>query len=125
MTLYIEPEQALSVVARLGLHIRDEGLFFSALARPMASAFGQDAYPRLELKAAALMSSVARNHALFDGNKRTAWVLTIAFLNINGWDVDMTQNEKFDLVLAVAQGDLDLDGIARTLAEHLVALPAE
>lgn len=120
MTLYLEPEQGLAVVKRLGLHIRDEGLFFSALARPAASAFGRDAYDSLELKAAALMSSVARNHALFDGSKRTAWVLTIAFLNINGWDVEMTQGEKFDLVLAAAQGDLELDAIANAFARHLV-----
>ena len=120
MTLYLEPEQGLAVVKRLGLHVRDEGLFFSALARPAASAFGRDAYDSLELKAAALMSSVARNHALFDGNKRTAWVLTVAFLNINGWDVEMTIDEKFDLVLAVAQGNTELDDIAATLSEHLV-----
>ena len=120
MTIYIEPEQALAVVARMGFHLRDEGLFLSALARPPLSAFGQDAYPTLELKAAALMSSIARNHALFDGNKRLSWVLTIAFININGWDLDMTQDEKFDLVVAVAQGALELDEIASTLSEHLV-----
>lgn len=120
MTEYIEPEQALAVVARLGLHIRDQGLFLSAIARPAASAFGTDAYGSLELKAAALLSSLARNHALFDGNKRTAWVLTVAFLNINGWDLAMSQNEKFELVLAVAQGHLELDEIAATFATHLV-----
>jgi death-on-curing protein len=123
MTLYLEPEQGLGVVNRLGLHVRDEGLFFSALSRPGASAFGQDAYESLELKAAALMSSVAQNHALFDGNKRTAWVLTIAFLNINGWDVEMTQDAKFDLVLAVAQGTSELVDTAAMLAEHLVEYP--
>ena len=121
MTIYIEPEQALAVIARMGFHVRDEGLFLSALARPAASAFGQDAYPTLELKAAALMSSIARNHALFDGNKRLSWVLTIAFLNINGWDLHMTLDEKFHLVLAVAQGDLELEEIASTLSERLVA----
>ncbi len=89
----------------------------------MASAFGQDAYPNLEPKAAALMSSLARNHALMDGNKRIAWVLTVAFLNINGWDVALTQSEKFDLVLGVAQGVLELDETAQVLTEHLVALP--
>ncbi len=120
MTEYIEPEQALAVVARLGLHLRDQGLFLSALARPAASAFGSDAYDSLELKAAALLSSLARNHALFDGNKRTAWVITVAFLNINGWDLAMSQNEKFELVLAVAQGHLELDEIAATFATHLV-----
>lgn len=120
MTLYLEPEQGLAVVARMGLHVRDEGLFFSALARPSASAFGNDAYDTLELKAAALMSSIARNHALFDGNKRTAWVLTMAFLNINGWDLKMTQDEKFELVLSVAQGNRELPDIASVLARHLI-----
>ncbi|MDQ1551512.1 MAG: death on curing protein [Actinomycetota bacterium] len=105
----------------MGLHLRDGGLLFSALARPAAGAFGVDAYETIELKAAALMTSIARNHALLDGNKRTAWVLTVAFLNINGWDLEMTQNEKFDLVLAVAQGSLELDEIAATFAGHLVA----
>ena len=121
MTAYLDPEDALAAVARLGLYLRDEGLLFSALARPAASAFGVDAYETIELKAAALITSIARNHALLDGNKRTAWVLTVAFLNINGWDLDMSQNEKFDLVLAVAQGSLELDEIAATFAEHLVA----
>jgi death-on-curing protein len=121
VTLYLEPEDALAIVARLALYIRDEGLLFSALARPGASAFGVDAYETIELKAAALITSVSRNHALLDGNKRTAWVLTVAFLNINGWDLDMTQDEKFDLVVAVAQGSLELEEIAATFASHLVA----
>jgi death-on-curing protein len=121
VTVYLDPEDALAVVARLGLYVHDEGLLFSALARPAASAFGVDAYERLELKAAALITSVARNHALLDGNKRLSWVLTVAFLNINGYDLDMTQNQKFDLVLAVAQGSLELDEIAATFAAHLVA----
>lgn len=121
MTFYLDPEDALATVARMGLYLRDEGLLFSALARPSASAFGVDAYQTLELKAAALITSVARNHALLDGNKRTAWVLTVAFFNINGVDLDMTQREKFDLVLAVAQGSLELDEIAAVFTGHLVA----
>lgn len=120
MTQYVGPEQALALVARLGLHVRDEGLLFSALARPAASVFGKDAYGTLELKAAALITSVARNHALFDGNKRTAWVLTVAFLNINGVDLAMSQNDKFDLVLAVATGSMELDEIAAVFARHLI-----
>jgi death-on-curing protein len=120
VTVYLDPEDAPAVVARLGLYLRDEGLLFSALARPAASAFGVDAYQTLELKAAALITSIARNHALLDGNKRTAWVLTVAFLNINGFDVEMTQDQKFDLVLAIAQGSLELDEIAAIFAQHLV-----
>lgn len=119
MTQYLDPEDAIAAISRLGLYVRDDGLLFSALARPAASAFGVDAYPALELKAAALITSIARNHALIDGNKRTAWVLTVAFLNINGWDLSMTQDEKFDLVLGVAQGALELQDIAAIFAAHL------
>ncbi len=120
MISYLDPEQAVATVERMGLHVRDEGLLSSALARPAASVFGKDAYETLELKAAALMSSIARNQALFDGNKRTAWVLTVAFLNLNGFDLDMTQGEKYELVLAVATGTMELDEIADVFSRHLV-----
>lgn len=119
MTEYLEPELAVLAALHLGFHIRDEGLLFSALARPAASAFGEDAYPALELKAAALLASVARNHALIDGNKRFSWYLTLAFLRLNGFRVVMTNDGAFDLVLAVAQGHLELEEIAATLAAHL------
>ncbi|HEU4807422.1 MAG TPA: type II toxin-antitoxin system death-on-curing family toxin [Homoserinimonas sp.] len=120
MTEYLEPEQAVEAVRHLGLHVRDQGLLFSALARPQASAFGEDAYASLELKAAALMTSIAKNHALFDGNKRFSWYLTLAFFKLNGYRVVMTNDEAFDLVLKVAQGSLDLDEIADDFARHLV-----
>ena len=120
MTIYLDPEQAILAIDRMGLHIRDEGLLFSALARPAASAFGRDAYESLQLKASALLSSIARNHALIDGNKRTAWVLTVAFLSLNGVRVEMSQDEKFDLVLAAAQGALELQQIADVFAKHFV-----
>ena len=120
MTEYLDPEQALAAVARLGLHVRDGGLLFSALARPAASAFGQDTYPQLELKAAALLHSLARNHPLFDGNKRLSWYLTLAFLAINGWRVVMPEDTAFDLVLGVARGELELDAAAAIIGAHLV-----
>ncbi|ALJ18719.1 type II toxin-antitoxin system death-on-curing family toxin [Microbacterium sp. No. 7] len=118
MTEHLEPEQALAVVARLGLHVRDEGLLFSALARPAASMFGEDAYPDVEHKAAALFSSLAQNHPLFDGNKRLSMILTFAFLRINGVRVAYTTDDAFDLVLAVAQSRLDLGEIADSLRTH-------
>ncbi|TFB72084.1 type II toxin-antitoxin system death-on-curing family toxin [Cryobacterium glaciale] len=119
MTEYIEPEQAVATVAHLGLHIRDKGLLFSALARPAASMFGEDAYVTLELKAAALFSSLAQNHPLFD-DKRLSWILTLAFLRLNGFRVVMPTDEAFALVLAVAQSEKDLDEIAAVLRRHLV-----
>lgn len=121
MTEYIEPEQACAVVTRLGLHVRDEGLLFSALARPAAGMFGEDAYGTLELKAAALFSSLAQNHPLFDGNKRLSLVLTFAFLRINDRRVTFTNDEAFDLVLDVAQSRVALEEIAARIAAHTVA----
>lgn len=119
MIEYIDPEQALAVVEKLGLRVRDEGLLFSALARPSASMFGVDAYPDLPEKAAALISSLAQNHPLFDGNKRLSLYLTFAFVRINGFDVTFTNDEAFDLVLAVAQSRLELGEIAEAFRTRI------
>ncbi|KAA9108426.1 type II toxin-antitoxin system death-on-curing family toxin [Microbacterium rhizomatis] len=116
---YIEPEQAHAVIDRLGFQVRDEGLLQSALARASAGMFGQDAYETLELKAAAMFSSLAQNHSLFDGNKRLSLYLTFAFLRINGYRVTFTNDEAFDLVLDVAQSKIDLDRIAELIRDHL------
>jgi len=119
VTEYIEAEQAMAVLAHLGLHVRDRGLLFSALARPSASMLGEDAYDSLELKAAALFSSLPQNPPLFDGNKRFAWILTLAFLRLNGHRLVMSTDEAFGVVLAVATRELDLEAIAQIIREHL------
>jgi len=89
--------------------IADYGLLESALARPRASVFGSDAYPDLHLKAAALFQSLARNHALVDGNKRLAWTACRTFLAINGQWISALEDNRFDFVIWVttgAQGDI-------------------
>ena len=97
--------------------VRDIGLLESALGRPRATVFGSDAYPGLHLKAAALLHSLARNHALVDGNKRLAWAATAVFLGINAHRVVTGQDDVVDLVLAVAAGTVDdLEKIAAQLA---------
>ena len=97
--------------------VRDIGLLESALARPRATAFGSDAYPDLDSKAAALLHSLARNHALLDGNKRLALSGVIGFYGINGRRLTLTNDEAYDLVMAVADGTLDaVDQIAARLA---------
>ncbi|MBF4766598.1 type II toxin-antitoxin system death-on-curing family toxin [Nocardioides agariphilus] len=108
--IYLTLAELLHVAERtLGSEaaVRDHGLLQSALARPQASAFADDAYPSLEEKAAALLHSLARNHALVDGNKRLALAATIAFLGINGMRLTLTNDEAYDLVVAVAAGRLD------------------
>jgi death-on-curing protein len=97
--------------------VRDYGLLEAALARPQATAFGKDAYPDLNTKAAALLHSIARNHALIDGNKRLALAAVIAFYGFNGRRLTLTNDEAYDLVMSVAEGRLDtVDAIAAVLA---------
>jgi death-on-curing protein len=99
-----------------GVEVRDYGLLEAALARPQATAFGKDAYLGLDRKAAALLHSVARNHALVDGNKRLALAALIAFYGVNGRRLTLTNDQAYDLVIAVAAGDLDtVEDIAAVL----------
>ena len=96
--------------------VRDHGLIASAVARPRASAFGEDAYPDLETKAAALLHSLARNHPFVDGNKRVSLMASAAFLWMNGVALTLTNDEAYDLVMAVATGEMaGLDEIAAVL----------
>lgn len=89
------------------LELRDVGLIESALARPQASAFGADAYPSLDEKAAALLQSLVLNHGLVDGNKRLGFACTSVFLTVNGEPLDLDdKTEAYDLVIAVATGEL-------------------
>jgi death-on-curing protein len=87
--------------------VRDYGLLEAALARPQATAFGKDAYPTLDAKAAALLHSLARNHALIDGNKRLALAAVIAFYGLNGRRLTLTNDAAYELVITVASGQLD------------------
>ena len=97
--------------------VRDYGLVESALARPRATAFGSDAYPVLDAKAAALLHSLARSHALVDGNKRLALAATIAFYGVNGRRLTLTNDGAYELIMSVAEGKLDsVDDIATVLA---------
>ena len=108
--IFLDLEALLHVAQRtLGAEpdVRDHGLLESALARPQATAFGEDAYPTIHEKAAALLHSLARNHALVDGNKRLALAGTLAFLGMNGLRLTLTNDQAYDLIIAVATGELD------------------
>ena len=100
--------------------IRDIGLLGSAAARPQISAFGEDAYPDLWTKAAALLQSIVKDHPLIDGNKRLGWLATAVFLHLNGVPVGRADNNAiYDYVTSVAEGSQDVDVIAAAL-EQLV-----
>lgn len=101
------------------VEVRDIGLLASAAGRPQTTVFGEDAYATLADKAAAVMHSIARNHALVDGNKRLAWSATRVFCLLNGRDLAFGVGDAEALVLAVARGDADVPEIASAIAEHL------
>lgn len=96
--------------------VRDVGLLEAACARPRASVLGEEAYPTLGLKAAALLHSLVRNHALVDGNKRLGWLATVVFLDLNDHTVDLDDSAAFQLVMAAAEGHIDVEQIAQRLA---------
>lgn len=108
--IFLDADDLLHIAERaIGAvpEVRDHGLLASAAARVQASAFGADAYPTSHEKAAALMHSLARNHPLVDGNKRLALAATFTFLRINGERLRLTEDEAYELTIAVATGTID------------------
>lgn len=119
--IYLDLEDLLHIAERVlgNVEVRDLGLLEAAAARPSASAFGEDAYPSLHEKAAALIHSIARSHPLVDGNKRLALGAGIAFLGVNGLRLRMSNDESYDLIISIATSQLDdIPAIANVLARR-------
>lgn len=118
MTVFLHLEDLLAIAARIGRGepgVRDLGLLESAAARPRTSVFGEEAYADLPTKAAALLESIVRNHALIDGNKRLGWLALVTFVALNGVRLDVPDDEAYDLVIGVAEGRLAVGAIAEQL----------
>ncbi|MGV9425298.1 type II toxin-antitoxin system death-on-curing family toxin [Streptomyces sp. NPDC003656] len=109
--IYLSAEDVLAIAARAvddqDIVVRDLGLLESAVHRPSASMFGQEAYADLFEKAAALLQSLAINHPFIDGNKRTAWVSCVVFLAMNDVQLRPDIDAAERLVIAVATGDTE------------------
>ncbi len=117
-TRLLTTEDLVAIATRIGRgdpQVRDLGLLESAAARPGTSVFGDDAYPDIETKAAALLESLVRNHALIDGNKRLGWLALVLFLALNGHRLDVDDDEAYDLVIGVAEGRHDVAAIVEVL----------
>ncbi len=119
MTVHLDLEDLLAAAAAAvggRPEIRDVGLLEAAAARTRATVFGEDAYPDLDAKAAALLHSIVVGHALVDGNKRLGWITVRLFYLLNGSDLRAPVDEAFGLVMAVASGELrDVPEIAARL----------
>ena len=100
------------------VEVRDVGLLAAAAGRPQVTVYGNDAYPTFSEKAAALLHSLVRNHALADGNKRLAWAATRVFCILNGQDMIYTVDEAEQLMVAAAAARLDVAQIATWINDH-------
>jgi death on curing protein len=108
--IHLTTDEALHIARRTlgdGFLLRDVGLLEAAVARPATSLGGADAYPTIVDKAAALVHSAVRNHALVDGNKRVGLMLLIVFLGVNGRRLTATNDEAYELIVSIAEGRLD------------------
>lgn len=117
MTRYLTLEDLLSAIADLQVGpLSDLGLLDSAAHRPRATLWGQDAYRSLDEKAAALLESLVRYHALVDGNKRLGWLATVVFMDLNGIWIEAPDDDAYEIVIGIAAGQMDLRHIASMLA---------
>lgn len=116
---FLDLDDVLDLIRRLlgdPPPIQDIGLLGSAVARPQTAVFGQDAYPDIWSKAAALLQSIVNNHALIDGNKRLGWLATAVFLEINGVGVIHVSNDDiYQFVIDVAANNPSFEHIAAAL----------
>ena len=102
--------------------IRDLSVIASGLAQPRASVGGEDAYPLLTEKAAALGYSLCRNHGFVDGNKRIAHAAMEVFLMLNGKEISASVDEQEKQMLALAAGDLSRESLTAWLVEHITSI---
>ena len=100
--------------------IRDKNILDSALNRPFQTFEGKDLYPTSIDKASALIESVVKNHPFIDGNKRTGYVLMRLLLLNNGLDIQATRNEKYEFVIAIANGKFDYEHIKEWIEKRLI-----
>lgn len=119
MTRFVELAAFKKQAERVGFLVKDLGLLDSALSRPKTTLFGEDAYPALELKAAAMVESLILNRPMIDGNKRSSWFALNVFLELNGRQMAASQEEAFEYVLSVATKKLDLQLSAEWIGQHM------
>ena len=121
--IHLTIDEALHIARRTlgdGVALRDVGLLEAAVARPAASVGGRDAYPTLVEKAAALVHSVVRNHALVDGDERLGLMLLIVFLGVNGRRLTASNDQAHDFIVLIADGRLDAVGDIAEALGHLL-----
>lgn len=125
MTVYLSVEQLLRLhqmqLERFGgrAGLRDRGALESAAARPRMTFGGEDLYPDVPAKAAALMHSLAMNHPFVDGNKRAAAMSAELFLVVNGHELDAADEAIIDVTIALARGEVSAEALAIWIRQRI------
>lgn len=99
--------------------IRDEGLLESALSQPKATFFSELLHPTIYKQAAAYLYHITKNHPFLDGNKRTAYGAMEAFLRLNGYNLDLSNEEAYNMVMQVAQSKIFKEDLSSFLEQHI------
>ncbi len=99
--------------------VRDEGLLDSALAQPQATFGGELLHPTIGEQTAAYLYHLAMNHPFIDGNKRTAFAVMLTFLNLNGYSLNLSQEQAYNLVIQVVQKKISKEELSAFLELHL------
>lgn len=131
MTIYLTKEEVISahyfIMRKMNdadqAGVKDHGLLESAVHRPTQSVFGEDAYPDLFAKAAALLESLVKNHCFHNGNKRTAYLVTKSFLLINGRHLKMEREYAVEFIVDIAKGLHSLEVVVSILKQFSVYQP--
>ena len=101
------------------LGIRDEGLLDSALAQPQATFGGELLHSTIYEQAAAYLFHLAMNHPFVDGNKRTAFAIMVTFIELNGYTLNLSQEQAYNLVIGVVQREMTKEELSGFLKVHL------
>ena len=100
--------------------IRDMGLLESAMYAPFQTFGGEALYPSIQAKAAKLGFGIVGNHPFLDGTKRTGAHVMLIFLDLNGIELEYTQEELIDVIMSAARGETDSSGLLKWILEHEV-----
>ncbi len=123
---FVDKKQAIAIhddlITEFGgsLGLRDEGLLESALYQPQASFFGELLHPTITEQASAYLYHICKNHPFIDGNKRTALGVMEAFLIINNYDLDLSDDDLYKLVLEVAENKTNKPQLIEIITQHLI-----
>jgi death-on-curing protein len=99
--------------------IRDEGLLDSALAQPQATFGGELLHPTIHEQAAAYLYHLAMNHPFIDGNKRTAFAVMDTFITLNGYSLNLSAEETYNMVIRVVRREISKEELSAFLELHL------